>query len=77
MFKNQYEKFNGWNEELKGPEIWVENYSTVIDSDSRDVKKLSIGFTIEISSNQLNKYNYTKKTRIITEPQINNFQLDY
>ena len=48
----------------------VQNYSTVIDSDSRDVKKISFGFTIEIFSNQLNKYNYNKQKRVFSEPDI-------
>ena len=58
----------------------VPNYSTVIDSDSRDVKeskKLSIGSTIETSSNQLNKYNYTKQKRILKKPIITEIKYSY
>ena len=53
-------------------------YSTVIDSDSRDVLKSNefyIRFTIEISDNQLNMYNYTKRKRIVTEPMISSIKL--
>ena len=56
----------------------VSNYSTVIDSDSRDVLKSNefyIRFTIDISDNQLNMYNYTKRKRIVTEPMISSIKL--
>ena len=58
--------------------IMVGNYSTVIDSDSRDVLKSNefyIRFTIDISDNQLNMYNYTKRKRIVTEPMISSIKL--
>ena len=40
-----------------------------------DLPKKSLEFTITVSSNQLNQYNYTKQKRILTEPVISSMEL--
>ena len=54
------------------------NYSTVTDLSERvklDLPKQILEFTITVSSNQLNQYNYTKQKRILTEPVISSMKL--
>jgi len=53
-------------------------YSTVTDLSERvkfDLPKQILKFTITVSSNQLNQYNYTKQKRILTEPLISSIKL--
>ena len=53
-------------------------YSTVTDLSERvkfDLPKQILEFTITVSSNQLNQYNYTKQKRILTEPVISSIKL--
>jgi len=40
-----------------------------------DLPKKSLEFTITVSSNQLNQYNYTKQKRVLTEPVISSIKL--
>ena len=54
------------------------NYSTVTDLSERvklDLPEQILVFTITVSSNQLNQYNYTKQKRILTEPVISSIKL--
>ena len=54
------------------------SYSTVTDLSERvklDLPKQILEFTITVSSNQLNQYNYTKQKRILTEPVISSMKL--
>ncbi len=54
------------------------NYSTVTNLSERvklDLPKQILEFTITVSSNQLNQYNYTKQKRILTEPVISSIKL--
>ena len=54
------------------------NYSTVTDLSEMvkfDLPKQIIIFTITVSSNQLNQYNYTKQKRVLTEPVISSMKL--
>ena len=54
------------------------HYSTVTDLSERvklDLPKQILEFTITVSSNQLNQYNYTKQKRILTEPVISSIKL--
>ena len=56
----------------------LKNYSTVTDLSERvklDLPKQILEFTITVSSNQLNQYNYTKQKRILTEPVISSMKL--
>ena len=53
-------------------------YSTVTNLSERvklDLPKQILEFTITVSSNQLNQYNYTKQKRILTEPVISSMKL--
>ena len=53
-------------------------YSTVTNLSERvklDLLKQILEFTITVSSNQLNQYNYTKQKRILTEPVISSMKL--
>jgi len=40
-----------------------------------DLPKQILEFTITVSSNQLNQYNYTKQKRILTKPVISSLKL--
>jgi hypothetical protein len=40
-----------------------------------DLPEQILEFTITVSSNQLNQYNYTKQKRILTEPVISSMKL--
>ena len=54
------------------------SYSTVTNLSERvklDLPKQILEFTITVSSNQLNQYNYTKQKRILTEPLISSIKL--
>lgn len=54
------------------------SYSTVTDLSERvklDLPKQILQFTITVSSNQLNQYNYTKQKRVLTEPVISSMKL--
>ena len=54
------------------------SYSTVTDLSERvklDLPKQILEFTITVSSNQLNQYNYTKQERVLTEPVISSIKL--
>ena len=54
------------------------NYSTVTNLSEGvklDLPKQILVFTIIVSSNQLNQYNYTKQKRILTEKVINSMKL--
>ena len=54
------------------------NYSTVTNLSEGvklDFPKQILEFTISVSSNQLNQYNYTKQKRILTEPVISSMKL--
>ena len=56
----------------------VQNYSTVTDLSERvklDLPKQILVFTITVSSNQLNQYNYTKQKRVLTETVISSMKL--
>ena len=54
------------------------NYSTVTNLSEGvklDLPEQILEFTITVSSNQLNQYNYTKQKRILTEPVISSMKL--
>ena len=56
----------------------IPHYSTVTDLSERvklDLPKQILEFTITVSSNQLNQYNYTKQKRVLTEPVISSIKL--
>ena len=64
--------------EVFGTKSMVQNHSTVTDLSEReefDFPKQILEFTITVSSNQLNQYNYTKQKRILTEPVISSIKL--
>ena len=54
------------------------SYSTVTNLSERvklDLPKQILEFTITVSSNQLNQYNYTKQKRVLKEPVISSMKL--
>ena len=54
------------------------NYSTVTNLSERvklDLPEQILVFTITVSSNQLNQYNYTKQKRVLTKPVISSMKL--
>ena len=56
----------------------IPHYSTVTNLSERvklDLPEQILEFTISVSSNQLNQYNYTKQKRILTEPVISSMKL--
>ena len=56
----------------------IPHYSTVTNLSEGvklDLPEQILEFTITVSSNQLNQYNYTKQKRILTEPVISSIKL--
>ena len=56
----------------------IPHYSTVTNLSERvklDLPEQILVFTITVSSNQLNQYNYTKQKRVLTEPVISSIKL--
>ena len=56
----------------------IPHYSTVTDLSERvklDLPEQILVFTITVSSNQLNQYNYTKQERVLTKPVISSMKL--
>jgi len=54
------------------------SYSAVTDLSERvklDLPEQILVFTITVSSNQLNQYNYTKQKRVLTKPVISSMKL--
>ena len=54
------------------------SYSTVTNLSERvklDLPEQILEFTITVSSNQLNQYNYTKQKRVLTKPVISSIKL--
>ena len=54
------------------------NHSTVTNLSERvklDFQEQILVFTITVSSNQLNQYNYTKQKRVLTKPVISFMKL--
>ena len=54
------------------------HYSTLTNLSERvklDLPEQILVFTITVSSNQLNQYNYTKQKRILMEPVISSMKL--
>ena len=53
-------------------------YSTVTNLSEGvklDLPKQILEFTITVSSNQLNQYNYTKQKKVLTEPVVSSMKL--
>ena len=64
--------------EVLSDRSWIQTYSTVTNLSERvklDLPEQILKFTITVSSNQLNQYNYTKQKRILTEPVISSIKL--
>ena len=62
----------------KESNLLVDSYSTVTNLSERvklDLPEQILVFTITVSSNQLNQYNYTKQKRILKEPVISSMKL--
>ena len=56
----------------------IPHYSTVTNLSERvklDLPKQILEFTITVSSNQLNQYNYTKQKKVLTEPVVSSMKL--
>ena len=54
-------------------------YSTVTNLSERvklDLPEQILEFTITVSSNQLNQYNYNKQKRVLTKPVISSYKID-
>ena len=80
MWREQRRCFE-WENQVRKAEknpFKILRYSTVTNLSERvklDLTEQILEFTITVSSNQLNQYNYTKQKRILTEPVISSIKL--
>ena len=80
MWRGQRRCFEGKNQGRKAEKnpLKILRYSTVTNLSERvklDLPEQILEFTITVSSNQLNQYNYTKQERVLTEPVISSIKL--